>query len=326
MFVSDKQWAWSPLPHCFITDVGVTLLCWERETRQIGLFVLEFFIYLIIYYLYIISVYLIIVIVLFPTLCFPSMMLSELCLEWKICVCLDLQSHITFCLLFSLSFFAVLNALFAFLTSTECWADFSRAVISNWWPVTACVCFRLFFFHHVEFNDTFLSIFCIYSGSNMRELMWSFLVCYRMLFSMLSNETWRTCFRTENKIWDFIVLKKSGEVVKIKHRWTTKRTEIKEDLLETVGWAGFLNEERYWSWKERYWSWKEWLTNLGHQWRKQEWHEWNCVAGRKVEHEMAWLPHSFKVETFFFLNLVHQIICVHFSKWSVNETSKNCHF
>lgn len=145
MFVSDKQWAWSPLPHCFITDMGVTLLCWERETRQVGLFVLEFFIYLIIYYLYIISVYLIILIVLFPTLCFPLMMLSELCLEWKICLCLDLQSHITFCLLFSLSFFEVLNALFAFLTSTEHWADFSRAVISNSWPITACVCFRLFF-------------------------------------------------------------------------------------------------------------------------------------------------------------------------------------
>lgn len=142
---------------------------------------------------------------------------------------------------------------------------------------------------------------------------------------MLSNETWRTCFRRENKIWGFIVLKKSGEVVKIKHRWTTKRMEIKEDFLETAGWAGFLNEERYWSWKERYWSWKEWLTNLGHQWRKQEWHEWNCgwKEGR------AWdglVTKQFQSKNFFFLNLVCQIICVHFSKWSVNETSKNCHF
>lgn len=157
MFVSDKQRAgdsWSPLPHCFVTDMGVTLLCWERET-------------------------------------------------W----------------------------------------------------------------------------------SNMRKLMWSCLVCYWMLFSMLSNETWRTCFRRENKIWDFIVLKKS-EVVKIKRCWTTKWREIKEDFLEMAGWAGFLNEERYWSWKE-------WLTNLGRQWRKQEWHEWNCVLkwleGRQ---SMRWLGYQ----------------------------------
>lgn len=41
-------------------------------------------------------------------------------------------------------------------------------------------------------------------------------------------------------------------------------------FLETDGWAGFLSEERYWSWKER-------LTNLGLYQRKQKWHEWNSM-------------------------------------------------